>query len=103
MINFELKIWNNEKFHIIKPSYIVNAKIKQKKGKNAKKNETDVDSPLGDGERDRKSLLKRDLLLLLSVTILENSNIRILLVLIWDETKILQLSKNFKFSERGDP
>ena len=58
------------------------------------KSETDADLPWGDGERAWKSLLKKYFLLLLLVTILEKLNIRNLLVLIQDETKILQL-QNF--------
>ena len=67
------------------------------------KSETDADPPWGDGERARKSLLKKYFILLLLVTISEKLNIRNLLVLMWDETKILQLSKILNFSERGDP
>ena len=61
------------------------------------KSETGVDPPRGDGEQARKSLLKKDFLLLLLVTISANVNIRNILVLIRDETKILQLPKIFKF------
>ena len=57
----------------------------------------DADPPWGDGERARKSLLKKDFLLLLLVKISEIWNIWNLLVFIRDETKILQLSKFFKF------
>ena len=65
--------------------------------------ETDADPPWGDGEWDRMSLLKKYFLLLWLVTISASWNIRNLLVLIWDETKILQLSEILNFSERGDP
>ena len=59
--------------------------------------ETDADPPWGDGERAQKSLLKKYFILLLFVKILENWNIINLLVILWDETNILQLSKIFKF------
>ena len=74
----------------------VSTKLEQKKGK-MQKNEMEADPPWGDGERAQKSLLKKDFILLLLVTISTNWNIKNLLVLIQDETKILQLSKIFKF------
>ena len=68
-----------------------------------KKNETNADPPWGYGERERKSLLKKYFLLLLFITISANGNIRNLLVLIRDETKILQLSKLLRFQSKGRP
>ena len=46
-------------------------KLEQKKGR-MRKGETDADPPWGDGERARKSLLKKYFILLLLVTISEN-------------------------------
>ena len=58
----------------------------------------DADTPWGDGERVRKSLLKKDFILLLLVTISETS---------WSLYRMKPRSYNlpnfFNFSERGDP
>ena len=62
------------------------------------KGETDVDPPRGDGEPARKSLLKRDLILLLLVKISETS---------WSlygmKTRSYNFPKFLNFSESGDP
>ena len=68
MINFELKTQNNEKYYKTKPYYMSILKQNRKNGK-MQKNETDADPPCGDGDRARKSLIKRYFLLLLLVKI----------------------------------
>ena len=58
MINFELKIWNNEKYYQSIQSCMSILNQNRKKGKK-QKSEKDVDPPWGDGERVRKSPLKK--------------------------------------------
>ena len=74
----------------------VKTKLEQKKGK-MQKSEKDAEPPWGDGKRAGKSLLERYFILLLLVIILTILNIRNILVLLWDETKILQVCKIFIF------
>ena len=70
MINFEIKIWNNEKLYQSIQSFMSVLNWSTKKGR-MQKSETDADPPWEDGERTRKSLLKNDFILLLLVTISE--------------------------------
>ena len=58
IISFELKIWNNEKYHQSIQSYMSILNQNRKKGK-MQKSETDVNPSWGDGERARKSLVKK--------------------------------------------
>ena len=58
MINFELKIWNNEKYYQSIQSCISILNWNIKRGK-MQKSETDTDPPRGDEEWAQKSLLKK--------------------------------------------
>ena len=66
------------------------------------KSETGVDPPMGDGERAWKSLLKKRFPFIIIGYNISKLKFRNLLFLIRDETKILQLSKNFKISVKGE-
>ena len=71
MINFEIKIYINAKLYQIIQSCMSVLNWSRKKGR-MQKSETDADPPWGDGERARKSLLKKYFILLLLVTISAN-------------------------------
>ena len=71
MINFEIKVWNSEKLYQSIQSNMLVLNSSRKKGK-MHKSEIDADPLWGDWERARKSLLKKDFLLLLLVKISEN-------------------------------
>ena len=81
MINFEITVWNSAKLYQSIQSFMSVLNESRKKSKK-QKSEMDADPPLGDGERTRKSLLKKDFLLLLLVKISARLNIRNLFVLI---------------------
>ena len=101
MINFEIKIWNNAKLYksIQYCMSVLNQSIK--KGKYKKVKQTQI-HPRGMGSGLERAYSKKDFLLLLLVTISVKLNIRIPLVLILDETKILQRFQNFKILVRWE-